>query len=109
MPLAPSTPEVSVVVVATSSGGLEETLNSVFGQSLRHLECIVVGAGGTRGLITDARARLITLPEATSVGQLRNAGVDDTHSAYVCFVDAGEILDRHALRNLLVAAEQSAA
>jgi CDP-glycerol glycerophosphotransferase len=112
MTVAPSLPDVSVVVVAsTDSAGLAATLSSVLGQSLRNLECLLVTPASTRlrRLPADARLRHITVPDDAQPSRLRNAGADAATSAHVCFIDPGDNLDQHAMRNLVVTAERSGA
>ncbi|MFE7485591.1 CDP-glycerol glycerophosphotransferase family protein [Streptomyces sp. NPDC057552] len=99
---------------------LRASVASVLGQSLRAAEAVVVlgpGAGApvrtaARALADSApdRVRLLPAdPDARTTGALRNAGLDAATGRYVLVLTPGELLHRHACRNLWQAGERSRA
>lgn len=93
----PPLPAVSVVVPTYNAQAfVEETLNSVLGQSMGDLELIVVDDGSTdrtvelvRGL-TDPRIRLV--PQANAGRCVaRNHGLALARAPFVCFLDHDDV------------------
>ncbi|MFC8128990.1 CDP-glycerol glycerophosphotransferase family protein [Streptomyces sp. NPDC057302] len=117
-----STPElhdVSCVVVAgTDAGALQESVRSVLDQAMGNVEAVVVESGAD-GPVHDAaqalaadrphRVRLVRAGGALSVAASRNLGLDAARGRYVIVLGEGELLERHACRNLFDAARSTGA
>ncbi|MGW6272984.1 bifunctional glycosyltransferase/CDP-glycerol:glycerophosphate glycerophosphotransferase [Streptomyces sp. NPDC055060] len=117
-----STPElhdVSCVVVARSDAeALQESVRSVLDQTMGNVEAVLVDPG-TDGPVRDAaralaadqphRVRLVRAQSPPSVAAARNLGLDAARGRYVLVLDEGELLERHACRNLFEAARSSGA
>ncbi|MHA7961640.1 bifunctional glycosyltransferase/CDP-glycerol:glycerophosphate glycerophosphotransferase [Streptomyces sp. L500] len=118
-PAPSATPEVSVVVIVHNDAGrLPRAVRSVLGQSLRHLEAIVVDDCSTddtprvaRELAAgDPRVRLLRLPvNSGGCGAPRNAGLAAARAPYVMFLDSDDELPYHACKTLLLTAEETGA
>ncbi|MFE6159357.1 CDP-glycerol glycerophosphotransferase family protein [Streptomyces sp. NPDC056486] len=117
-----STPElhdVSCVVVAgPDTDALEQSVRSVLDQTMGNVEAVVVdpGADGparaaAQALAADQphRVRLVRAPSPMSVGASRNLGLDAARGRYVIVLGDGELLERHACRNLFDAARTTGA
>ena len=115
-----------VITAGGENGGsegpdaLRASVASVLGQSLRGSEAVVVLAAradaptrtAARALADSSpdRVRLIHPdPAARTTGALRNAGLDAATGRYVLVLTPGELLNRHACRNLWQAGERSRA
>ncbi|MEV5160934.1 CDP-glycerol glycerophosphotransferase family protein [Streptomyces sp. NPDC053728] len=106
-----SAPDFSCVITAaeSSTDALTASVESVLDQSLRAVEALVVlpagapaalrAAAGTLAGRSPDRVRVLD-PGTDSVADLRNAGLDAASGTYVLVLDAGELLQRHACRNL---------
>ncbi|GAA1939959.1 hypothetical protein GCM10009837_77610 [Streptomyces durmitorensis] len=110
----PDLHDVSCVVVAgTDVEALRQSVRSVLDQTMANVEAVVVdpGADGpardaARELAADQphRVRLVRAGSALSVAASRNLGLDAARGRYVVVLGEGELLERHACRNLFDAA-----
>jgi CDP-glycerol glycerophosphotransferase len=116
----PFAPAVSVVVIVYNDAArLGDAVRSVLGQSLRATECIIVDdhstdatpqVAATLAAAAPDRVRVVRLPENSGAcGRPRNAGMDHARAEYLMFLDSDDVLDRHAARNMLDAAERTGA
>ena len=109
-------PEVSVVVISFNDADrLPRAIRSVQAQTLRNLEIIVVDDASTdhtasvvRALAEqDARIRYERLPENSGgCSAPRNRGLELARAEWVMFCDSDDEYERHACKNLLLAAER---
>ncbi|WP_069173046.1 bifunctional glycosyltransferase/CDP-glycerol:glycerophosphate glycerophosphotransferase [Streptomyces griseus] len=117
-----STPDVSCVITAGAGGeaALRESVESVLDQSLRAVEALVVlpadgdaalrAAAGALAGRSGGRVRVLTAEApAGAVAVLRNTGLDAAAGTYVLVLDDGELLRRHACRNLWEAGTRTGA
>jgi len=97
-----------VVAVHDVEGFLPDCLDSVLGQSFADLEVIAVDDAATdrSGAVldaraaTDARLRVIHLPDNVGLGEARNVGLDAARGRYLLFVDGDDTLPSGALAAL---------
>jgi len=103
--LAPAELLVSVIVPAYNAAAtIDATLESVRGQSYRHLEVLVIDDGSTddtaarveRHAAADPRVRLLRQPNA-GVAAARNRGLRAASGAYVAPVDADDLWHPHKI------------
>jgi CDP-glycerol glycerophosphotransferase len=109
-------PDVSVIVIGYNDAArLPRAIASVQWQTLRNLEIIVVDDASTddtarvvAGLAaSDPRIRYECLPENSGgCSAPRNRGVEVARGAWVMFCDSDDEYERHACKNLLLAAER---
>ncbi|WP_371528910.1 bifunctional glycosyltransferase family 2 protein/CDP-glycerol:glycerophosphate glycerophosphotransferase [Streptomyces sp. NBC_01283] len=117
-----STPElhdVSCVVVAgPDTEALRESVRSVLDQTMGNVEAVVVDPGtdaparaAARELAAEHphRVRLVGADSELPVAAARNLGLDAARGRYVIVLGDGELLERHACRNLFDAARSSGA
>ena len=111
-------PEVTVVVtVHNDADRLPRAVRSVLGQSMRGVEALIVDDASTDGteavarrLAADDRVRYVRLDaNSGAAGRPRNVGLDDARGDYVMFLDSDDVLDPHAARALLAAADDTGA
>jgi CDP-glycerol glycerophosphotransferase len=110
---------VSVVVIGYNDrANLPTAVRSVLDQTLRNLEVIVVDDCSTDGsgelaealADEDPRITVLRLPENSGgCSRPRNAGLDRARAPFVMFLDSDDVYERHACKNLLLAAERTAA
>jgi CDP-glycerol glycerophosphotransferase len=110
---------VSVVVIGYNDrANLPNAVRSVLDQTLRNLEVIVVDDCSTDGSgeVAEALARedpritVLRLPENSGgCSRPRNAGLDLARAPFVMFLDSDDVYERHACKNLLLAAERTGA
>ncbi|MEU6001495.1 CDP-glycerol glycerophosphotransferase family protein [Streptomyces sp. NPDC047197] len=115
----PELHDVSCVVVARSDvDALEQSVRSVLDQTMGNVEAVVVDPGtdgpardAARALAADQphRVRLVRARGALSVAAARNLGLDAARGRYVVVLGEGELLERHACRNLFDAARSTGA
>ena len=119
---APDTanPDVCVVVIAYNDAHrLPLAVESVLDQTLHNLEIVIVDDASTDGTGDVAqrlaeqhpdRVRAITLAENSGGCSVpRNTGIDAARAPFVMFLDSDDTLERHAAKNLLIAAERTGA
>jgi glycosyltransferase involved in cell wall biosynthesis len=100
-------PRVTVVIAAYNAERfIRQTLDSVFAQTLRDVELIVIDDGSTDGTPTVLRnidnRRLSVLRQANSgVSAARNAGLALARAPYIFFLDADDVLVPDALRRMV--------
>ena len=113
----PSPPDVTVIVIGYNDAArLPVAVQSVLDQTLHNLECVIVddastdGTGDVARTFADAhpdRVRALSLPENSGgCSRPRNAGLEVARAPYVMFLDSDDTLERHACKNLLLAAER---
>lgn len=112
-------PDVAVVIIAYNDvHRLPDAIGSALDQTLANLEVIVVDDASTDGTgeVADewaARSAKVTalhLPvNSGGCGRPRNVGLEHVQARYVTFLDSDDVLERHACKNLLLAAEQHGA
>ena len=112
-------PDVSVVVICFNDrANLPRAVRSALGQTLRNLEVLVVDDASTDGSAdvadelarTDDRVTVVRLPENSGgCSRPRNTGIDRARGRYVMFLDSDDYYERHACKNLLLAAERTGA
>lgn len=115
----PDLHDVSCVVVAgTDTEALRQSVRSVLDQTMGNVEAVVVdpGADGpardaTREIAADQphRVRLVRADGELPVAAARNLGLDAARGRYVIVLGEGELLERHACRNLFDAARSTGA
>jgi len=99
-------PKVAVVIAAYNAKAfIEETLQSVFAQTLADIEIIVVDDGSTDGTgdifrrYSDRRLTVIR-QQNSGVSAARNAGLAAVRAPYVFFLDADDMLAPNALSRM---------
>lgn len=112
-----ATPDVSVIVIVYNDAGhLARAVDSVRTQTLANLEIIVVNDASTdrTPLVAaalaraDDRVRPVHLPRNSGgCSRPRNVGLALAQAPYVMFLDSDDTLERHACKNLLLAAERT--
>src|SRR5882757_2740620 len=114
------TPDISVVVIVYNDAErLPTAVRSVLAQTLRNVEVVIADDCSTDGSYEVAtslaaagprRVRAIRLPHNSGgCGEPRNQGIAVARGRYVMFLDSDDVLDRHACRNMLEAAERTGA
>ncbi|WP_329131954.1 bifunctional glycosyltransferase family 2 protein/CDP-glycerol:glycerophosphate glycerophosphotransferase [Streptomyces sp. NBC_01476] len=114
------TPDISVVVIVYNDAArLPTAVDSVLEQSLRNVEVVIADDCSTDASYEVAqrlaarhpgRVRAIRLPENSGgCGEPRNQGIKVARGRYVMFLDSDDILDPHACRNMLEAADRTSA
>lgn len=109
------TPDVSVVLITYNDAQrLPRALASLQDQTLASLEIVVVDDCSTdetpsiveAAMARDARVRLVRLPENSGgCSTPRNAGIEAAQAPWVMFCDSDDVMERHACKTLLLAAE----
>ena len=112
-------PDVSVVVIGYNDrANLPHAIRSVLDQTLRNLEVVVVDDASTDDSVevaeeiarADPRVSVVRLPENSGgCSRPRNVGMEHARAPYVMFLDSDDVYERHACKNLLVAAERTGA
>ena len=112
-------PDVSVVVICFNDrANLPRAVRSVLDQTLRNLEVLVVDDASTDGsadvadelAATDERVTVVRLTENSGgCSRPRNTGMDRARGTFVMFLDSDDYYERHACKNLLLAAERTGA
>jgi glycosyltransferase involved in cell wall biosynthesis len=100
-------PKVTVVIAAYNAARfIRQTLDSVFAQTLHHVELIVVDDGSTDGTaailntIDDRRLQVLHQTNA-GVSAARNAGLALARAPYIFFLDADDVLLPDALQRMV--------
>jgi CDP-glycerol glycerophosphotransferase len=112
-------PDVTVVVICFNDrANLPRAVRSVTAQTLRNLEIVVVDDASTDGSAEvadelareDPRVTVVRLPENSGgCSRPRNTGMDRARGRYLMFLDSDDYFDRHACKNMLLAAERTGA
>ena len=99
---------ISVIIPAFNVGGyIERSLDSLCAQSFKDLEIVVVDDGSTDDTLSiclkykerDDRIRVIH-KDNDGVAAARNTGLDNSHGDLVAFLDADDVYEKDALKNL---------
>ena len=108
-------PDVGVVVIAYNDAArLPTAVASVLSQTLRNLEVVIVDDASTddtwaiaqRLARSDRRVRAVRLEANSGSGSRpRNVGLGHLTARWVMFLDSDDTYERHACKNLLLAAE----
>ncbi len=110
-------PKISVVMpVYNCQDVLEETLNSVFAQSMQDFELICVNDGSTDDSLSvlrnfqelDSRIRIIDKPNG-GPSSARNRGLREARAPYTLILDSDDIFDHEMFAKLLDRAEKTGA
>jgi CDP-glycerol glycerophosphotransferase len=117
--MSDQTPDVTVVVIGYNDAArLARAIRSVQTQTLRNLEIVIVDDASTddtrdvvaRIAVDDPRIRYVRLPvNSGGCSAPRNEGVELARAPWVMFCDSDDEFERHACKNLLLAAERLAA
>ena len=109
-------PEVSVIVISYNDAKrVARAIESVQRQTLRNLEIIVVDDASTDATAAvvaaiaeaDPRVRYVCLDENSGgCSAPRNRGMAEARAPWVMFCDSDDEYERHAVKNLLLAAER---
>jgi len=96
---------ISVIIPAYNAADtIQQCLNSVFSQTYKHLEVIVVNDGSTDDLalaLTNCQHKLTLFDQANKgAAAARNFGFRMSHGEFVIFVDADIILKSWALEKM---------
>lgn len=112
-----SIPDVSVIIIVfNDQDRIFNAIASVRSQTLRNLEIVVVddcSTDGTRQVVEramreDPRISYVRLDRNSGgCGAPRNAGVRAAKGNWITFLDSDDELERHACKNLLLAAERT--
>ena len=112
-------PDVTVVLIGYNDrDNLPHAVRSVLDQSLRNLEVIVIDDASTDDSVAvadaiareDSRVRVLRLPENSGgCSRPRNVGIEQARAPYVMFLDSDDLFERHACKNMLLAAERTGA
>jgi glycosyltransferase involved in cell wall biosynthesis len=100
-----SLPLVSIITPAFNNAAtLDDTAKSVFSQTYGHWQWILVNNGSQDEtakcmdrFAQDPRVITVHLPENLGVSAGRNAGLDRATGAYICFLDADDLLSPTSL------------
>ena len=112
------TPRVSVVVPAyRCERTIEQSVRSALGQTADALEVIIVNDAsddGTAAILdalarSDARVRVITLPENGGVANARNVGVNAAQAERIAFLDSDDVWEPEKLSRQLAVMEETGA
>lgn len=103
------------VVVPIHNGAIfaEETLESIFGQTIRDFELILVDDASTDDLkrvlerFRDSRLRVVRLERNVGVANARNEGVSLARGKYIAFCDADDICHLERLERQLAYFQQN--
>lgn len=111
------TPTVSVIVAAYNDAKrLPTALRSLTNQTMADIEIIVIddcSTDGTadvvaRAALADPRIHYVCLPvNSGSCAVPRNRGIEEARAPWVMFCDSDDEFERHAVKNLLLAAERA--
>lgn len=105
---APVQPLVSVIVpVFNGEEHLRQCIESILGQSLRHIEVICIDDGSTDASLpilneyaaADERMKVIGQPNSHA-GVARNRGIEEARGKYLVFWDCDDYFDRRALEKM---------
>lgn len=109
-------PDVSVVVTVDGDAErLPATVNSIRDQTLRNLEILIVNDASTDSTRAVAEKLAAADPRVTTIhlaehsggcSRPRNVGLGQVRAPWVLFLDSGDTYERHACKNLLLAAER---
>ncbi len=105
----------AVVVSFNQEALLPNAVRSLATQTLRSVEIIIVDDCSTDEtdrvvqelMEEDERIRYVKLDKNSGgAGAPRNRGIDEARAPYVLFLDGDDVYERHALKNMLLAAER---
>lgn len=109
-------PDVSIILITFEDAvRLPRALESLRNQTLTNLEIIVVDDASTddtpaiveQAVALDPRVRSVRLPSNSGgCSRPRNVGLEQARAPWVMFCDSDDLMDRHAAKSLLLAAER---
>ena len=90
---------------------LEECLDSILAQSYKNLEIVCVDNGSPDGCgkilkkyaLKDKRIKIITLKENRMLCGGRNAGLDNAHGEFICFIDPDDWIEKDYIKAMVTA------
>lgn len=100
---------VSIIIpIYNAEGHLKACLSSVCNQTYDNLEIICINDGSTDSsasiieLFSKTDSRIKTITKANGgLSSARNAGLENCTGDYICFVDADDMLEKHAVKTML--------
>jgi len=103
-----TTPKISVIIpFFNAEMFLERAINSVLNQSFKNFEVLLINDGSTdnsaiiaKQFIKNSTQIKYLKTENKGPGIARNTGIKHTKGKYLVFLDADDILDKNALKNL---------
>ena len=107
---------ISVIIpVLNRQGEIEECIRSVFDQSYKNWELLIIDNGSTDRTpeicqtlaAQDPRIRLLNAPRGVSLA--RNAGIDAARGKYLFFLDSDDVIHPSLLETLIFALEENQA
>ena len=110
--------EISVIVpVYNAEKYVERCLTSIFSQTFKNFECIIVDDCSSDNSIKicekitecEPRAKIYHRMANQGVGPARNYGLELCCGKYICFVDSDDWIEKDYLQSLYEAVEQNAA
>ncbi|GAG05160.1 unnamed protein product, partial [marine sediment metagenome] len=109
-------PSISVIIPAYNAAGtIREALESVFAQTYKHFEAIVVDDCSTDGTsdcvrrwcrVSSVECRLVRMEENRGPAAARNRGIAEAHGEWIAFLDADDVWLPEKLATQLQIAEQ---
>lgn len=101
--------DVSIVVpIYNAELYLKETLESVFEQTFKNYELLLINDGSTDKSEIICKSYLKKDPKAhyfyknnSGVSETRNYGIGVARGKYICFIDADDILDKNYLKDFI--------
>lgn len=109
-------PLISIIIpVLNRQNEIEECVRSVFDQSYKNWELLIIDNGSTDRTVEicqtlaaqEPRIRLLSAPRGVSLA--RNAGIDAAQGKYLFFLDSDDVIHPSLLETLLFTMEESGA
>lgn len=81
--------EANIVVEGSQKENVERTIRSVFSQTYKNIECLVVEAGAIRILSTPVSSVQISADNASGIWTLLDQAIEHTSGDYICILRKG--------------------